>query len=112
MLLGDVRQEILQDILASSGRMTTPMVERTPYLVPYAFSDGATDTLYLVNGSLDAAENVPLRMPEENGAYEVRVLPSRGEPSIFTVAVVNGKCVLPLAIDSLESALVTFQRLD
>ena len=111
MLLNDVRQEILQDVLTTSGRMTTPMVEGSPYLVPYAFADDDALSLYLVNGALDAADGVALCMPEQNGAYALSVLPSRGEPCAFTVNVESGRCVLPLVIGSMESALITFRRL-
>ena len=111
MLLNDVRQEILQDVLRASGRMTAPMVERSPYLVPYAFSEGCTATLYLVNGALDAAEGIALRMPEQDGTYAVSILPSRGEPCAITLEISDGRCVLPLVIGSMESALITFRRL-
>jgi hypothetical protein len=111
MLLNDVRQEILQDVLTKSGRMTTPMVEGSPYLVPYAFADGDALSLYLVNGALDAVDGIALRMPDQSGAYALSVLPSRGEPCAFTVNVESGRCVLPLVIGSMESALITFRRL-
>ena len=110
MLLNDVRQEILQDVLASSGRMTTPMVEGSPYLVPYAFVDEDALSLYLVNGALDAADSVTLRMPEQSGAYALSVLPSRGEPCAFFLTIEQGRCVLPISIQSMESALVTMRK--
>ena len=110
MLLNDVRQEILQDVLASSGRMTTPMVEGSPYLVPYAFSDDDALSLYLVNGALDAADGIALRMPEQSGSCALSVLPSRGEPCEFLMTIKQGRCVLPISIPSMESALVTMRK--
>ena len=110
MLLNDVRQEILQDALAKSGRMTAPMIEGNPYLVPYAFADTKAMYLYLVNGALDAVDSVPLRFPEEDGSYTVSVLPSRGKASKCTVKVEQGRCVLPLQIQSMESALLTIRK--
>ena len=112
MLLNDVRQEILQDVLVSSGQMHAPMIERNPNLTPYAFTDGETDSLYLVNGALDTAEEIPLRFAETDGVYTVNVLQSRGEPLFFTISVQRGVCVLPLAIQPMESALVTMRKLE
>lgn len=112
MLLNDVRQEILQDVLVSSGRMHAPLVERNPNLVPYAFADGETDSLYLVNGALDAAEEILLRFTGADGAYAVNALQSRGEPLFFTISVERGACVLPLTIQPMESALVTMRKLE
>ena len=110
MLLSDVRQEILQDVLNRSGRVCAPMVEQNPYLVPYAFSDGEVAYLYLVNGALDAVDGVPLRFPEKNGSYTVSVLPSCGKASECTMKVEQGRCVLPLQIQSMESALLTIRK--
>jgi hypothetical protein len=110
MLLNDVRQEILQDVLTTSGRMSAPMIERNPYLVPYTFTDTEATYLYLVNGALDAVNGVPLRFPEEDGSYAVSVLPSRGEASEFSVKVEQGICVLPVQIQSMESALLTIRK--
>jgi hypothetical protein len=110
MLLNDVRQEILQDVLTTSRRMTVPMIERNPYLVPYAFSDTEATYLYLVNGALDAVDDVPLLFPEEDGSYTVSVLPSSGEAREFTVKVEQCRCVLPVQIQSMESALLTIRK--
>ncbi|MDD4311576.1 MAG: hypothetical protein PHW41_03755, partial [Eubacteriales bacterium] len=110
MLLSDVRQEILQDVLATSGRLNVPMVEGSPYLVPYVFADDEAISLYLVNGALDAADGVSLRLPEQSGAYTLSVLPSRGEPCALIVNGQNGRCVLPLCIESMESALLTMRK--
>ena len=111
MLMCDVRQEILQDVLASSGRMTAPMVEGSPNLVPYVFADDASASLYLVNGALDAAETVRLRLPHASGTYALSVLPSRGEPCALTIQLENGRCTLPIRIDPMESALITMRKL-
>lgn len=111
MLLNDVRQEILQDVLFSSGRLDVPMVEGTPYLVPYVFSDGDASYLYLVNGALDAADGVSLRMSEANCAFAVDLLPSRGEPARFTLRLENGRGRLPVSIGPMESALFTLRRI-
>lgn len=110
MLLSDVRQEILQDVLSSSCRMTAPMVEGSPYLVPYAFADEDAMYCYLVNGALDAADGVSLRLPEQDGAYALSVLPSRGEPCECSITVDQGRCVLPIQIPSMESALITMRK--
>lgn len=110
MLLNDVRQEILQDVLTASGRMTTPMVVGSPYLVLYVFADGDAVYCYLVNGALDAVNGVSLRFPEQDGVYSLSVLPSRGEPSECSIAIEQGKCVLPIEISSMESALVTMRK--
>lgn len=112
MLMSDVRQEILQDVLAQSGRMTVPMVEGCPNLAPYVFADGEADYLYLVNGALDAADGISLRLPVATGTYTLSVLPSRGEPRAFTIQAQNGRCVLPIQIDSMESALITMRKLE
>ena len=110
MLLNDVRQEILQDVLSSSGRMTTPMVEKNPYLVPYVFSDENATYLYLVNGALDAVDGVPLRFAEQDGTYAISVLPSRGEACEFAIKIEQGRCILPVQISSMESALITMRK--
>ncbi|MEZ4628255.1 MAG: hypothetical protein R2912_09315 [Eubacteriales bacterium] len=110
MLLNDVRQVILQDVLAASGRMNTPMVENNPNLVPYAFADDDAMYLYLVNGAMDAVDGIPLRFPEMDASYTVSVLPSRGEASKFTIKIEHGSCVLPLTIASMESALLTMRK--
>ena len=112
MLMNDVRQEILQDVLAQSGRMMVPMVEGSPNLAPYVFTDGEADYLYLVNGALDAADGISLRLPVATGTYTLSVLPSRGEPRAFTIQAQNGRCVLPIQIDSMESALLTMRKLE
>ena len=111
MLLNDVRQEILQDVLASSGRLNAPMVENSPYLVPYSFADGDADYLYLVNGALDAADGVSLRCCSLSGTYAVSVLPSRGTPAALTLRLGRERCMLPLTVGPMESALVTLRRI-
>jgi len=108
MLRNDVRQEILQSALSRSERMDAPLVEGSPYLAPYAFSDGETRSLYLVNASLDAVTGVSLRFLETDGAYAVSALPSRGEPSAFCACVSGGRCALDLSIGPMESVLLTF----
>lgn len=110
MLLNDVRQEILQDILTSSGRMTAPVIEGSPYLVPYVFIDEDAMYLYLVNGALDAVSGVSLRFAEQDGTYALSMLPSRGESREFTIHFEQGKCILPIQIESMESALITLRK--
>jgi hypothetical protein len=90
--------------------MTTPMVEKNPYLVPYVFSDENAMYLYLVNGALDAVDGVPLRFAEQDGTYAISILPSRGEASEFTIKIEQGRCILPVQIPSMESALVTMRK--
>ena len=108
MLRNDVRQEILQQALRRSGRLGAPLVEGSPDLAPYAFCEGETRCLYLVNGSLDGTPDVSLRLCGQDGAYAVSALPSRGEPCAFAVCVQDGRCRIPLAIGPMESALLTF----
>lgn len=108
MLLNDVRQEILQSVLSRSGRLEAPLVEGSPYLAPYAFSDGETLWLYLVNGALDAVKSVSLRFAKPDGTYAVSALPSRGEPVAFSVSVQQGRCAPGLSIGPMESVLLTF----
>ena len=110
MLLSDVRQEILQDVLSSSCRMTAPMVEGSPYLVPYAFADEDAMDCYLVNGALDAADGVSLHFAKQDETYAISVLPSRGEASEFTIKIEQGRCILPVQIPSMESALITMRK--
>ncbi|HQQ40144.1 MAG TPA: hypothetical protein PLR57_01430, partial [Clostridia bacterium] len=110
MLLNDVRQEILQDVLNRSGRLTAPMVEQNPYLVPYAFSSDDKAHLYLVNGSMDAVCGVPLLWANADGEYSVSALPSRGEPIAFTARIERDRCMLPLEIEPMESVLLTVRR--
>ncbi|PKM38852.1 MAG: hypothetical protein CVV04_13025 [Firmicutes bacterium HGW-Firmicutes-9] len=110
MLLNDVRQEILQDVLATSARMNAPMVENNPNLIPYAFAGDDAMYLYLVNGAMDAVDGIPLRFPETDGSYKVSVLPSRGEKIEFTIKIEQGRCTLPLKIASMESALLTMRK--
>ncbi|MBR6185547.1 MAG: hypothetical protein IKQ41_04735 [Clostridia bacterium] len=62
MLLSAARQEILQDMLLCAGA-AVPMTESAPYLIPYCFETADARWVYLVNGSLDDAENAPLRLP-------------------------------------------------
>ena len=112
MLMNDVRQEILQDVLAQSGRMTVPMVEGRPNLVPYVFAHDEAAYLYLVNGALDAADGVSLRLAQESGVFALSLLPSRGEPCAFTIQLENGRCTLPIQIESMESALITMRKLE
>jgi len=110
MLLSDVRQELLQDALMRYGRLTAPMVADSPYLVPYAFSDGDTAYLYLVNGSSDAAEGIPLLLQNADGDYSVHALPSIGGSSAFSLRISNGRCILPLVVRPMESVLLTVRR--
>ncbi|MEN6637170.1 MAG: hypothetical protein ABFC56_15060 [Clostridiaceae bacterium] len=110
MLLSDVRQEILQDVLSSSCRMTAPMVEGSPYLVPYAFADEDAMYCYLVNGALDAANGVSLHFTKQDEIYAISVLPSRGEASEFTIKIEQGRCILPVQIPSMVSALITMRK--
>jgi len=111
MLLSDVRQEILQDVLTASGRMTVPIVEDSPNLAPYVFADDDAMYLYLVNGAMDTADGIPLCFPEQDGAYALHVLPSLGEPSKDTIEIEQGRCILPVQIHSMESALLTICKL-
>ncbi len=62
MLLSAARQEILQDMLTCAGAKV-PMTKSAPYLVPSCFETAEARWLYLVNGSLDDAENAPLSLP-------------------------------------------------
>ncbi len=111
MLLNDVRQEILQDVLAVSGRMNAPMVDGNPYLVPYAFDGGETAHLYLVNGAMDAVNGVSLRLCGLCGTYSVSILPSRGAPVVLTLRLGCERCMLPLTIEPMETALVSMRRI-
>ena len=82
MLLGRVRQEILQDVLDSAG-FDVPMVRGLACLAPYCFRSGDATALYLVNASSDAAEDVVLsRLPGGGGTAQMpgmRCAPGRGE---------------------------------
>lgn len=98
MLLNDVRQELLQDVLAASGRLDAPMVCGAPYLVPYCMADGGRTCLYLVNGALDAVENivlhvggggVPCGLPHCQATIARCILPRRSGPACAS-------CRLPL----------------
>ncbi len=110
MLLNDVRQEILQDVLYRTGKLSVPMVEGNPYLVPYAFSGADADYLYLVNGALDAVDGVILRQNCADGVYAVHLLPSSGRPTQFALSIAQGRCRLPISIAPMESALLTIRR--
>lgn len=112
MLFSDVRQALLQDVLAKCGRMSAPMVEGNPNLVPYAFSDDEAEYLYLVNASLDTVDDVSLITNKASGAFALSVLQSRGEPRAFTIRIEQGRCTLPLPIESMESALITLRKLE
>ncbi len=113
MLRNDVRQQVLQDALLSSGRLDAPMVLDSPDLAPYVMFDEAGGTLYvyLVNGSLDDVERVSLRFPAQSDrALCVRVLPSSlGDAERTQEATVpDGLCTLEMRIPSMESALLIF----
>ena len=43
-------------------------------------------------------------------SYKVSVLPSRGEKIEFTIKIEQGRCMLPLKIVSMESALLTMRK--
>lgn len=111
MLLNDVRQEILQDVLAASKRLHVPMMEENPYLVPYAFCEDETLYLYLVNGAMDAASGVSLRLCEPAGTYAVSILPSKGASEVLTLRLDGEHCMLPFTIESMESALLSMRRI-
>ena len=110
MLLNDVRQELLQDVLAASGRLDVPMVCGAPYLVPYCMADGGRTCLYLVNGALDAVENIVLHVG--GGARTVRVaaLPSDDREVHFAAQVRAGMCKLPLAVAPMESVMLILEE--
>ena len=61
MLLSAARQEILQHMLRCAGSKL-PMVEKTPYLPPYGYETEDARWLYLINASMDDAENAPLSL--------------------------------------------------
>ena len=86
------------------------MVEGSPYLVPYAFADEDAMDCYLVNGALDAADGVSLHFAKQDETYAISVLPSRGEPCECSITVDQGRCVLPIQIPSMESALITMRK--
>lgn len=110
MLLNDVRQELLQDVLAASGRLDAPMVCDAPYLVPYCMADGGRTCLYLVNGALDAVEKIVLHVG--GGARTVRVaaLPSDDREVHFAAQVRAGMCKLPLAVAPMESVMLILEE--
>ncbi len=62
MLLSAARGEMLQRVLQDAGA-ALPMAEKAPYLMPYAFENDDSRFLYLVNGSMDDAEDAAVRVP-------------------------------------------------
>lgn len=110
MLLNDVRQELLQDVLAASRRLDAPMVCGAPYLAPYCMDDGGRTCLYLVNGALDAVDGLVLHVG--GGARTVRVaaLPSDDHEVHFAAQVRAGMCRLPLAVAPMESVLLVLEE--
>ena len=107
MLLGRVRQEILQDVLDSAG-FEVPMVRGLACLAPYCFRSGDTTALYLVNASNDPAEDVTLsRLPDGT----VRAIGSEDarEHPLSPRSAENGMA-LGLGVGSLETALILFDN--
>lgn len=111
MLLNDVRQQIVQHALAASGRLDAPMVLDAPYLTPYCMDgDAGSLCLYLVNGALDTAERVSLRVGGPDRALRVTALPSDGQEHAFLAEVRGGNCTLPLSVAPMESVLLILEE--
>ena len=105
MLLGRVRQEILQDVLDAAG-FDVPMVRGLAYLAPYCFRNGDTTALYLINASSDPAEDVVLSRLPGGG---VRALRSEGaREHMLAPRPAKGGAALGLGVGSLETALILF----
>lgn len=105
MLLGRVRQEILQDVLDAAG-FDVPMVRGLAYLAPYCFRNGDTTALYLINASSDPAEDVVLSRLPGGG---VRVLRSEdAREHMLAPRPAKGGAALGLGVGSLETALILF----
>lgn len=105
MLLTTARKEILQKMLRDAG-IRVPMVENAPYLEPYLRMAGGKKYLYLVNGSLDTAENIRISCPGLSGRGSVILWPSEGKRAEAVLETQNGIFLLPRAISPMESLLV------
>ena len=108
MLLNSVRQAVLQDVLIAAGA-PFPMVTDLPYVEPYCFCDADTMYIYLVNGSSDEADGLPLRLPIDFAPNEVSVWSSEAADTDLKripVKFVDGSTVLPLRLASMESLLL------
>ena len=101
----------MQHALAASGRLDAPMVLDAPYLTPYCMDgDAGSLCLYLVNGALDTAERVRLRVGGPDRALRVTALPSDGQEHAFLTEVRGGGCTLPLSVAPMESVLLILEE--
>lgn len=106
MLLNSVRQAVLQDVLRAANA-PFPMVVGQPYLEPYCFCDGAGLHLYLVNAATDPVDRAALAM--RSAPEQVRAFCShRGEAERLPCRAHSGGVWVPLALPSMETALLTF----
>ena len=105
MLLGRVRQEILQDVLDAAG-FDVPMVRGLAYLAPYCFRNGDTTALYLINASSDPAEDVVLSRLPGGGVRALRSEDAREH--MLAPRPAKGGAALGLGVGSLETALILF----
>ncbi len=110
MLRNDVRQELLQDILARCDKADFPMVVGSPYLTPYCMKHGNALYLYLVNGAFDEAPEIKLaNLPD--GRYCITADGSDGLQCKITISVQDGVCTLPVCIGSMESVMLTLTKI-
>lgn len=108
MLLNSVRQAVLQDVLIAADA-SFPLVANLPYVEPYCFRDRDVIYIYLVNGSSDEADGLPLRLPIDFAPNEVSVWSSESadtHPKPIPARFVDGSAVLPLRLASMESLLL------
>lgn len=109
MLLNNVRQAILQDALAQA-RPAFPLVVGEPYLEPYCFADRDRLFVYLVNAGSDPVAAVRLAQAPAAAQAQVFVSNEKAPRTVAAHTGPDGVLTLELALDSMETALITLPR--
>lgn len=105
MLLNNIRQGILQDILAQAGA-SFARVEGPVYLQPHLFETDEGKFLYLINGSTDTAEGFALA--GVHGAQVITVFASHeAAPRRIKCRKIEQGTLVPLLLPSMEAVLLT-----
>ena len=109
MLLNNIRQAIMQDIVAKAGARFggCPFVIGDPYVIPYCYRVEEGIAIYLVNASTDGLDRVRLYMGNSEVHRAYAFSSKEGNEREIEFCVTGDILELELSIDSFEAALVT-----
>lgn len=112
--LTTLRQQLFTDIISSAEDAfdVPPIILNSPHLNPYYYKLENGFKLYLVNACGDDADEIRIFVGSRKISKITAVGSKDNKTREISFTASGGIITLPLAIESLETALVTFERKD